>query len=50
MLLEVSTDQVDISSSSNPNELSILRQTTENLHISKEYYNSIYHNIAGCFQ
>ena len=49
-LLEVSTDQVDISSLSNPNELSILSQTTENLHISKEYYNLIYHNIAGCFQ
>ena len=49
-LLEVSTDQVDISSLSNPNELSILSQTSENLHICKEYYNSIYHNIAGCFQ
>ena len=48
-LLEVSTDQVDISSLSNPNELSILSQTSENLHICKEYYNSIYHNIAGCF-
>ena len=49
-LLEVSTNQVDISFLSNPNELSILSQATENLHISKEYYNSIYHNIAGCFQ
>ena len=49
-LLKVSTDQVDISSLSNPNELSILSQTSENLHICKEYYNSIYHNIAGCFQ
>ena len=48
--LEVSTDQADISSLSNPNELSILSQTSENLHICKEYYNSIYHNIAGCFQ
>ena len=50
MLLEVSTDQVDISSFSNPNELSIISQTSENLHICKEYYNSIYHNVAGCFQ
>ena len=49
-LLKVSTNQVDISSLSNPNELSILSQTSENLHICKEYYNSIYHNIAGCFQ
>ena len=49
-LLEVSTNQVDISFLSNPNELSILSQATENLHICKEYYNSIYHNIAGCFQ
>ena len=47
--LEVSTDQADISSLSNPNELSILSQTSENLHICKEYYKSIYHNIAGCF-
>ena len=49
-LLKVSTNQVDISSLSNPNELSILSQTSENLHICKEYYNSIYHHIAGCFQ
>ena len=48
-LLEFSTDQAHISSLSNPNELSILSQTSENLHICKEYYNSIYHNIAGCF-
>ena len=46
---QVSTDQVHISSLSNPNELSILSQTSEHLHICKEYYNSIYHNIAGCF-
>ena len=49
-LLEVSTNQVDISSFSNLNELSIINQTSENLKICKEYYNSIYHNIAGCFQ
>ena len=49
-LLEVSTDQVHLSSLSNPNELSILSQTPENLHICKEYYNSVYHNIASCFQ
>ena len=49
-LLEISTNQVDISSFSNPNELSIISQTSENLHIFKEYHNSIYHNIAGCFQ
>ena len=35
-LLEVSTDPVDISSLANPNELSILRQTSENLHICKD--------------
>ena len=46
---QVSTDQVHISSLSNPNELNILSQTSEHLHICKEYYNSIYHNIAGCF-
>ena len=34
---------------SNPNELSIVSETSENLHICKEYYNSIYHNVAGCF-
>ena len=49
-LLEVSTNQVDISSFSNLNELSIINQTSENLKICKEYYNSIYHNIAGCLQ
>ena len=50
MLLKVSTDQVDISSFSNLNELSVISQTSENLHICKEYYKPIYHNIAGCFQ
>ena len=40
----------DISSFSNPNEVSILSQLSENLHIYREYYNSIYHNVAGCFQ
>ena len=49
-LLEVSTNQVDISSFSNPNELSIISQTSENLHICKEYYNSMYHNIAAVFK
>ena len=49
-LLETSTEQLDISSFSNPNEISILSQLSENLHICKEYYNSIYHNVAGCFQ
>ena len=49
-LLEISTEQLDISSFSNPNEISILSQLSENLHICKEYYNSIYHNVAGCFQ
>ena len=39
-----------IRSFSNPNEISTLRQLSENLHICKEYFNSIYHNIAGCFQ
>ena len=49
-LLQVSIDQVDISSFLNPNEVSIISQTSEILHICKEYYNSQYHNIAGCFQ
>ena len=49
-LLEVSTNQVDISFFSNLNELSIINQTSENLKICKEYYNSIYHKIAGCLQ
>ena len=49
-LLEFSTDQAHISSLSNPNELRILSQTSENLHICKEYHNLIYHNIAVCFQ
>ena len=50
ILLEISTEQLDISYFSNPNEISILSQLSENLHICKEYYNSIYHNVAGCFQ
>ena len=49
-LFEVSTNQVDIRSFSNPNEISIISQLSENLHICKEYYNSIYHNVASCFQ
>ena len=49
-LLEVLTNQLDISSFSNPNELSIISQTSKNLHIYKEYYNSVCHNVAGCFQ
>ena len=48
--LEVSTKQVDISSFSNPDEISILSQLSENLHIFKEHYHSIYHAVAGCFQ
>ena len=47
-LLEVLTN--DIRSFSNPNELSILSQLSENLHICKEYHNSVYDNVAGCFQ
>ena len=49
-LLEVLTNQVYIRSFLNPNELNILSQLSENLHICKEYYNSIYHNFAGCFK
>ena len=49
-LLETSTEQLDISSFSNPYEISIFSQLSENLHICKEHYNSIYHNVAGCFQ
>ena len=50
ILLEISTEQLHISYFSNPNEISILSQLSENLHICKEYYNSIYLNVAGCFQ
>ena len=50
ILLEISTEQLDISYFSNPNEISILSQLSENLHICKEYYNSIYLNVASCFQ
>ena len=49
-LLEVSTNQVGVSSFSNPNELSIISQTSENLRIWKEFCNSIYDNTAGYFQ
>ena len=49
-LLEVLINQVYIRSFLNPNELNILSQLSENLHICKEYYNSIYHNFAGCFK
>ena len=27
-----------------------MSQSSENLHICKEYYNSVYNNVAGCFQ
>ena len=48
--LEVSTEQVGISSFLNPDEISILSQLSENLHIFKEHYHSVYHAIAGFFQ
>ena len=49
-LLQISTVQLGINSFSNQNEISILSQLSENLRICKEYYNSIYHNVASCFQ
>ena len=48
--LEVSTEQVDVSSFSNPDEIRILSQLSENVHICKEHYHSIYHTVVGCFQ
>ena len=49
-VLEISNDDVDLSSVTDQNEINIINETFENLTICKKYYNSIYNNIAGCFQ
>ena len=49
-VLEISNDDVDLSSAADQNEINIINETFENLNICKEYYSSIYNNIAGCFQ
>ena len=49
-VLEISNDDVDLSSATDKNEINIINETFENLNICKEYYSSIYNNIAGCFQ
>ena len=49
-VLEVSNDDVDLSSVTDQYEINIINETFENFNICKEYYNSIYNNIAGCFQ
>ena len=49
-VLEVSNDDVDLSSVTDQNEINNINETFENLNICKEYYNSIYNNIAGNFQ
>ena len=49
-VLEVSNHDVDLSSVTDQYEINIINETFENFNICKEYYNSIYNNIAGCFQ
>ena len=49
-VLEVSNDDVDLSSVTDQNVINIINKIFENLNICKEYYNFIYNNIAGCFQ
>ena len=49
-VLEISNGDVDLSSVTDQSEINIINETFENLNICKEYYNSIYNNIASCFQ
>ena len=49
-VLEISNDDVGLSSVTDQNEINIINETFENVTICKEYYNSIYHNITRCFQ
>ena len=49
-VLEISNEDVDVSSVTDQNEINIINETFKNLNICKEYYNPIYNNIAGCFQ
>ena len=49
-VLETSNDDIDLSSVTDQNEINIIHETFENLNIRKEYCNSVYNNIARCFQ
>ena len=49
-VLEVSNDDVNLSSVADQNVINIINKIFENLNICKEYYNYIYNNITGCFQ
>ena len=49
-VLEISNDDANLSSVTDQNEINIINETFEYLNICKEFYNSIYNNIAGCFQ
>ena len=49
-IIEISNDDVDLNSVTDQNKISIINETFENLNMPKEYYNSIYHKIVGCFQ
>ena len=49
-ILEISNNNLKFSSVTDQYETDIIQETFENLDICKKYYNSIYENIAGCFQ
>ena len=49
-ILEISNYDLKFSSVTDQYEIDIIKETFENLDICKKYYNSIYENIAGCFQ
>lgn len=49
-ILEISNDDLEFSSVTDQYEIDIIQETSENLDICKKYYNSIYDNVAGCFQ
>ena len=49
-ILEISNYDLKFSSVTDQYEIDIIQETFENLDICKKYYNSIYENIAGCFQ
>ena len=48
--LQISNDDVDLSSVTDQNEINIINENFENLNICKEYHNSIYNKTAGSFQ
>lgn len=49
-ILEISNYDLKFSSVTDQYEIDIIQETFENLDICTKYYNSIYENIAGCFQ